>query len=140
MAFEFLSNPVIFVIKIFALIFNAFIYVFGGILISLPFDKYIFYYFYDATEEEAAEKSTIRHVFEAAIILSMFCVITYIGRNILQEIPFILDGFRGFDRSRIKEMYSGGILFLMMMNFSPVIRNKIPTIRERFKLLLNLKH
>lgn len=136
MAFEFLNDPVIVIIKILAIIFNTFLYAFGGIIISLPFDKYIFYHFYDKTQEDADKKSTIRHIIEISIILSVFCVITYILRNILQEIPYIFDGYRGFKYKEIREIASGAIIFLMMYSFSPVARNKITTIRPRFKFLL----
>ena len=132
MTFPFLNNPTITLIKLSAIIFVSFIYAYGGIMLALPTDRYLLSSFYDRTDAEMAKKSTERHVFETTIILTVFCLIAYIGRNILQEIPFPFDGVEGFKYMQVKEVGSGAILLWILINVSPVLTNKVKTLRIRF--------
>jgi len=132
MGFNFLENKNLLFIKIVAILYISFIYGLGSILFSVLTDRYILPSLYDRTEEELAKKSTTRHVLETTIILSIYGLIAYIGRNILQEIPFPLDGSEGFKYMQVKEVASGGLLLWMLINISPILTNKIKTLRVRF--------
>ena len=126
------NNLTITFIKLIAILCISFIYSYGGIMLTIPTDRYILSSFYDRTDEELNKKSTARHIFETTVILSVFCVIAYVGRNILQEIPFPLDGVGGFKYSNVKEVASGSLLLWIFINVSPVLTNKVKVIRQRF--------
>lgn len=132
MGFNFLENKNLLFIKIVAILYISFIYGLGSILFSVLTDRYILPSLYDRTEEEMAKKSTARHVLETTIILSIYGLIAYIGRNILQEIPFPFDGSEGFKYMQVKEVASGGLLLWMLINISPILTNKVKTLRVRF--------
>lgn len=132
MTLAFISNPTITFIKLLAIIYVCFIYCYAGVLLTIPIDRYILYPLYDRNDEELAKKSTQRHIFEATIILTVFSVFAYIGRNILQEIPFPLDGVNGFKYMQVKEVASGALLLWIFINVSPVIINKLKILRIRF--------
>lgn len=132
MGFNFLENKNLLFIKIVAILYISFIYGLGSILFSVLTDRYILPSLYDRTEEEMAKKSTTRHVLETTIILSIYGLIAYIGRNILQEIPFPFDGSEGFKYMQVKEVASGGLLLWMLINISPILTNKVKTLRIRF--------
>lgn len=131
MELSFVKNPKITMIKIIAIAFVTVIYSFGGLLITTFTDRYIIKDFYDKTDEELEKKSTIRHLIETTMILALFGVLAYIGRNILQEIPFPLEGVDGFRYMSVKEVASGGLILWILINYSPVLTNKIKIIRKR---------
>ena len=68
---------------------------------------------------------------ETIIALSVLGVLTYIGRNVLQKIPFPLDGVSGFDYMRVPEVITGGLLGWTVIIFSGVLDKKIKIINER---------
>jgi hypothetical protein len=119
-------------IKLFAILFISVIYAYGGIILTIPTDRYILSFFYDRTDEELQKKSTSRHIFETTIILSVFGIVAYLGRNIFQSIPFPLDGVNGFKYNQVKEVASGSLLLWILINISPVLTNKIKVLRQRF--------
>ena len=128
---NFIQNPNITAIKIIAIAFITIIYSFAGILLVIGSDKYLLTDFYDKTDEDLEKKTTIQHMIETTIILALFGIIAYIGRNILQEIPFPLDGLHGFKYLNVKEVSSGSLLLWIIINYSVVLTNKIKIIRKR---------
>ena len=55
------------------------------------------------------EHSKVKIFFEVCGQLFVIGIMVYIIRNIVQAIPFPLDGYFGYDHSRVRELYSGGI-------------------------------
>ena len=132
MGFNFLENNNIMFIKIFAILYASFIYGYGGIVLSVPIDRYVLPALYDRTDAELGKKSTMRHILETTIILSVYGLVAYVGRNILQEIPFPFDGVNGFKYMQVKEVASGALLLWILINVSPVLTNKVKILRQRF--------
>lgn len=54
---------------------------------------------------------------EILVSITLIVVVSYFFRNIVQKIPFPLDGIEGFDHKKVKEL-QGGILttFLFLFN------------------------
>ena len=131
MSLSLLENKEITLIKIVAIAFVTVIYSFGGLLLTIGSDRYLLNNFYDKTDEELEKKSTQRHLTETTVILAVFGVVAYIGRNLLQQIPFPLDGLYGFKYGNVKEVVSGSLILFILINYSPVLTNKINIIRKR---------
>lgn len=136
MTFNFIKNPELTFVKILAIAFVTVIYSFGGIILTAFSNKYIINVFYDKTDEELEKKSTIVHLSETTIILAFYGVLAYIAKNILQEIPFPLDGLYDLKYNNIKEVTSGALLLWILLNYSPILANKIKIIRNRFHLII----
>ena len=126
-----LQNPNITFIKIVAIAFVTVIYSFGGFLITVVADRYLIKDFYDKTDEDLDKKSTSRHLGETTAILALFGVLAYVGRNVLQQIPFPLDGVDGFKYMNVKEVASGALILWILINYSPILSSKVKIIRKR---------
>ena len=117
-------------IKSLAIVYVTVIYAMGGVwLAALADRKFLRSYYHTPAEED--EMSTGKHFWETIIILSVLGVLTYIGRNVLQKIPFPLDGVLGFDYMRVPEVVTGGLLGWTIFIFSGVLDRKIKIINER---------
>jgi hypothetical protein len=117
-------------IKCLAIVYITVIYAIGGIWLSAFADRKILRSYYH-TQKEDDEISTGTHLKETVIILSVLGILTYIGRNVLQKIPFPLDGVLGFDYMRVPEVVTGGLLGWTTFIFSGVLDRKIKIINER---------
>lgn len=131
MSLDLVKNPNITFIKIIAIAFVTVVYSFGGLLLTAGADRYLINDFYDRTDEDLDKKSTSRHLGETTAILALFGVLAYIGRNLLQLIPFPLEGVYGFKYMNVKEVTSGSLILWILINYSPVLTNKIKIIRKR---------
>ena len=131
MKLPFIENPRITVIKIIAIAFVTIIYLFGGMLFAIGCDKYLLYSFYDKTDEDLEKKSNSQHMLETTLILAVIGVVSYLARNILQTIPFPLDGLYNFEYKKIKEVSNGNLILWILITFSIVLTNKIKIIRKR---------
>jgi len=131
MSLSLLENKEITLIKMVAIAFVTVIYSFGGLLLTIGSDRYLLNNFYDKTDEELEKKSTQRHLTETTVILAVFGVVAYIGRNLLQQIPFPLDGLYGFKYGNVKEVASGSIVLFILINYSPILTSKMNIIRKR---------
>ena len=128
----FVEKPQFSFIKILAIGFITVLYSFGGIFLTFMSDKYLLNEFNDKTDEDSEKKTTSKHLGETTAILAYYGIVAYIGRNLIQQIPFPLDGLFGFKYLNVKEVASGGILLWIIMNYSSILTNKIKIIRKRF--------
>ena len=112
-------------IKILAIIYSTLIYSYGGLIIAFYSDKYLLSLFNDVSDNDINKKTTFRHFTELSIILGLFAVFGYFARNILQLIPFPLDGHEGFSYMRVSEVATGGIIMWIILTFSLVLSKKV---------------
>jgi hypothetical protein len=132
----FVEKPSFSFIKIIAIAFITVLYSFGGIFLTLLSDKYVLSEFYDKTDEDLEKKSTSRHIGETTAILAYYGILAYIGRNVIQQIPFPLEGVYDFKYLSVKEVASGALLLWILLNYSPILTNKIKIIRKRFSTII----
>jgi hypothetical protein len=125
----FLQNPKITAIKILAIIYITIIYGIGGIYTGIFLDKYVYKKLYINAEEEK-KKTKIKIQGEMIIIIIIYGIVTYLGRNILQEIPFPLEGVAGFEYMRVKEVASGALYGMFILIILSTLTNKAKVLKE----------
>jgi hypothetical protein len=127
--FNFLSDWRIFLIKIIAIYYIGFIFGAGGYSAAILTNKYIYDNILSKKKDE--EKTTIHLMFETILIIATNNVLAYILRNILQEVPFPLDGISGFEYKRVKEFSSGGLVITIISLACTPLKEKIKILHER---------
>ena len=108
------------------------IYVFGGLFGAVFLDNYIYPYVSFSKKKIINEKTNFELILETIIFLVINAITAYILRNILQKIPFPLEGKYGFKHMKVREVSSGQILNMIIMIFSRTIRNNFLELQYRF--------
>jgi hypothetical protein len=73
---------------------------------------------------------------EVLICLTISGIVAYILRNLLQMIPFPLEGIYGFQHMRVGEVKSGMIISMFLLFMSSNLVNKIKILQPKFSQLL----
>jgi hypothetical protein len=81
----------------------------------------------------ADQKSLLRVALELAVHLWTIGVVTYIVRNVIELIPFPLDGVHGFDHKRVKELTAAPAFVLVTATFQDHLRAKMKYFYDRMK-------
>lgn len=81
--------------------------------------------------------SDTKHLFQIGleIIFHMYIVgiIIYILRNVIEAIPFPLDGYKGFVHKRVKELSGTAVLSFTVLYFQTNLRSKIAYFLQRLQ-------
>ena len=132
---EFDDNVEIVFLKIFAIFYVSVLYVIFGVYITTLLDEYGFVdILVDNDHHNKTNDSVFKLVVETAIVVGIIAVFAFIGRNLIQLIPFPLDGFMGFKYDDVKEVVAGNILLVFMFTFSSVLFNRIELLREKLNV------
>jgi len=75
--------------------------------------------------EQGKKYTKFRLMSEIIIQISITGILSYIGRNVIQMIPFPLDKIQGFDHMKVKEVSSGALLTALLTFFQTNLINKI---------------
>jgi hypothetical protein len=126
---HFLENPTITGIKILAIMYITIIYCIGGMLSGYALDKTVLKSLYRNDEEEQ-RKSVLRQTLEIVFVTIVFGIVSYFGRNVLQEIPFPLDNYKGFDYMKVSEVKSGALYSMFMLITLTCLVNKVNVYRK----------
>ena len=122
------ENEILFrVIKIIDIAYIAILY----FTVAFLFGRYInllFTKIYGINFESKSTNVLYLEVLSQIIFIGIFC---YIGKNLVQLIPFPLDGVNRFDHSRVKELSSGAFLTIFIVMFQYTMQNKLAFIKER---------
>lgn len=76
------------------------------------------------------KKSKWRLIGEVLIQVIAIGILTYIMRNLVELIPFPLDGILGYDHLRVKELKSGAVFTVFMVMFSYNMQDKLLHLRS----------
>jgi len=107
-------------------IVTVYYFVFGVIAAKL-FDK--FYGKFD--KEDYEKKSTVLIFLEIILHLFLIGVSAYVLRNIVQLIPYPLEGVAGFQHRRLKELDGGYVLSVILVLFQKNLMSKISFFTKR---------
>jgi hypothetical protein len=78
-------------------------------------------------EEKARKRPMVYIILEVLFQFFLLGVLTYVTRNIVERIPFPLEGFGGFRNHRLKELHEAGVFVIVFLFYQE-------------HLALNLKH
>jgi hypothetical protein len=74
---------------------------------------------------EASKKTKLMLLLEVILHLWCYGVMNYIVKNIVELVPFPLDGYQGFQHKRVKELGSGWVFGFVYIMFSSYLKDKI---------------
>lgn len=126
---EFEDSIGIVIVKMLAILYVGILYVIFGTYITTMIDEHGFMDMFIDNHDH--KDSVFKLIFETAFVVAILAVFAFIGRNLIQLIPFPLDGLFGFDYKDVKEVQTGSILLVFMFTFSSVLFNKIEILREK---------
>jgi len=97
------------------------IYFIIGILFARFFDK--MYGVFNKKKED--KKSFIRKTFEIIGIMWLSAIVVYAVRNIIELVPFPLDGLYGYEHNRVKELKNAAVFTFIFLYFQKYFKDKI---------------
>ena len=80
-------------------------------------------------KEESNSYKAFRIILRTALIM----ISAYLMRNIVREIPFLLDGYFGYEHLRLKEMNGGVIIAFSIIALQPEYRKDIQSLASTIK-------
>lgn len=108
-------------IKMVDIAYLTIIYLSLSIFISIIIDTIIG----DFDKRKADKKSTTRLILEIFLNVSIIGICAYIIRNVIELIPFPLDGVYGFEHKKVKELGGGTIFAFAIFLYQHNLRAKI---------------
>jgi hypothetical protein len=128
-------------IKILDIGYIAAIYFVFAMVCCILIDKFMGKY-----NEEVEKKKSVWRIWGDTILHMWFIgVLIYIVRNIVELIPFPLDGYQGFQHKKVKELGNAAVFTFILMSYQFYLKgrlnvlyvktielfNKTPKIKER---------
>ena len=118
-------------IKILDIAYITFIYGLIALFTATLLDKYIYKYISFQKVDKEEKKNFYILLFEIFICLTINAIVFYFLRNLLQFIPFPLEGVYGFTHMRVNEVKSGAIISVVLIWFSKVLRSKMVALQSK---------
>jgi hypothetical protein len=95
------------------------------IAVAILCAKAVDHVFGNFDEEKEKQKGAARLTLELVGSVWAYGVLAYVVRNVVELIPFPLDGYRGYDHLRVIELRSGMVFSFTFLLFSNMLKNKI---------------
>ena len=108
-------------IKIIDIAYIAAIYLTLGAVLSLTIDRQLGKF----DQQEADEKSTAQLYGEVLLHFASIGILMYIVRNIVEWIPFPLNGVYGYDHLRLNELKNAGLFGVIFFLFQNNLKDKL---------------
>lgn len=83
-----------------------------------------------ASKEADERPNKWRLIGEILLQVIAIGILTYIMRNLVELIPFPLNGILGYDHLRVKELKSGAVFTVFMVMFSYNMQDKLLKLRK----------
>ena len=128
-----LSNDILMrSIKIFDMGYITILYVTLSLLCAISVDKI----FGEFDEKIEVEKPLWRLTVEFILTIWLYGVLIYVVRNLIELVPFPLDGYHGFSHKRVKELNSAMVFTFTFVLFSKYLKAKLDFYYKFLKLKL----
>lgn len=108
-------------IKILDIGYITVIYMILSILCAVYTDKFMGKF----DPEKEGMKSFWQLTMEFILVMWLYGVLIYTVRNFVEWVPFPLDGYRGFDHRKVKELGSAVVFTFTYVLFSDYIKGKV---------------
>jgi hypothetical protein len=86
---------------------------------------------YDSTSKDSEKKSTLRLFFEVVFSIFFVALTFWVIRNIVERIPFPLEGYGGYKHARLHTTATSGIAALTLILFQTSLTDKIRILNYR---------
>lgn len=126
-------------VRILAILYICVLFVVFGIMITNWLDEFGYHDIFVNSDNDEKDSIPLL-VFELGLMIGILGVIAFLGRSLIQLIPFPLNGVCGFDYENVRELTSGAIFFVIMFNFSASIQHKISFLQTRLNLYKTKKY
>ncbi len=126
-------------IKILDIAFITFLYGIVALIFAGLLDEYVYKHISFQPGVEDKDKTKLVLVLETLVCLAITGVVAYMLRNILQLVPFPLNGVYGFDHQRVPELRSGNIISVILIFFAYTFRNKMIILQSKISNVKKVK-
>jgi hypothetical protein len=116
------------VIKIVDIGYVTIIYFFFAYVIGVSLDRAIG----EFNEAAAKKKTTGRLMVECIAHIYLCGIIVYFTRNIVEQVPFPLDGVAGFVHGKVKELSNAVVFAFVFMYYQKNLRDKLIHLGNRW--------
>lgn len=86
---------------------------------------------YFGTVRDYENRSNTRLLLEIIVQICLIGIAAYIGRNAIELIPYPLNGVKGYNHLKLKELTGPGLITFFFVIFSYNLQQKIMIIRNR---------
>ena len=86
-------------------------------------------YLFINDKDEDKQHTPIQNILTIVKLTISVAILWFIGRNIIEHIPFFLDKVHGFEYTRLKEIKNGSILLFFSVLFSAAYHRVITKIK-----------
>jgi hypothetical protein len=114
-------------IKLLDIAYIASIYLTLGAVLSITIDRKLG----EFDSEEADKKSIAQLYGEILLHFSLIGILIYIIRNIVEWIPFPLNGMYGYDHLKLNELRNAGVFGIIFFLFQNNLKNKLIYLSKR---------
>ena len=118
-------------IKLIDIGFITFLYGISALIVAGLLDRYVFKYITLQPGLEDKDKDKYVLVLETLICLAITGMVAYLLRNLLQLVPFPLEGVYGFSHMKVPEVKSGNIISVILVFFAFTFRNKMVILQSK---------
>lgn len=105
------------------------IYFVVGILLGALMDKL----FGTLDPQIESAKSFLQVSIECVGLMWLYGVIIYIVRNLVEQIPFPLDGVSGFKHDKVKELKNASVFVFVFLYFQQLFKDKMDVFASRVR-------
>lgn len=102
-------------------------YFFIGFVLSALIDDQLG----DFSHENYKKTSTLWIILEIVTHLFALGIFSYVIRNLIERIPYPLEGYGGFHHIRLKEIQGGIVLSFVLLFFQKNLNDKIMYLKKR---------
>ena len=108
------------------------VYYFIGAIIFITFFNGFFKRLYNTKEKPIKETSTIILFFQTCFQTAVIAMIAFFVRHFVRNIPFPLQGVKGYDHFRTKEINGGIVIAFAMITVFSDFKNRAVELASRF--------
>ena len=117
-------------IKIFDIGYITVLYISLSLVCSMTLDKVMG----EFDEKIEAKKPLWRLTLEFILTVWLYGVLIYVVRNLIELVPFPLDGYQGFSHKKVKELDSAMVFTFTFVLFSKYLKSKLDFYYKFLKL------
>jgi uncharacterized membrane protein len=102
-----------------SILFTIIAFIFSYIL------DYFYNYMFSKSQKQDDKNKNLNLIYKIIIMIIITCIFSYIGRNIVEKIPFPLNGYQNYNHFKLKELISGTILLPLLLALQVNLQNNI---------------